>query len=126
MRHHILRRIAAFNNAFEGMKHFLLTQRNAWIHLGFTGAVILAGFLARLDRSDWAIVIIAIAFVWIAEIINTSIEALVDLTTQQIHPLAKIAKDTAAAAVLFSAIIAVILGTIVFLPPLLRVFGLQD
>jgi diacylglycerol kinase len=115
----------AFKNAFQGLKYVLVTQRNAWIHLLITVLVIALGIIFRVDRIDWAILMIAIALVWIAEILNTSIEALVDLVVQQYHPLAKVAKDTGAAAVLFAAIIAVILGIIVFLPRILEVFQIS-
>ncbi len=115
----------AFKNAFQGLRYVLVTQRNAWIHLLITVLVIALGIIFRVDRIDWAILMIAIALVWIAEILNTSIEALVDLVVQQYHPLAKVAKDTGAAAVLFAAIIAVILGIIVFLPRILEVFQIS-
>lgn len=115
----------AFKNAFQGLKYVLVTQRNAWIHLLITVLVIALGIIFRVDRIDWAILMIAIALVWIAEILNTSIEALVDLVVQQYHPLAKVAKDTGAAAVLFAAIIAVILGITVFLPRILEVFQIS-
>jgi len=100
----------------------LLTQHNAPIHLVITILVVISGLLLKLDALEWAIVIIAIGLVWVTEIINTALEALVDLVTQQYHPLAKIAKDTSAAAVLFASIIAVLLGIVVFMPHLLQLF----
>ncbi len=110
----------AFKHAFQGLKHVLLTQHNARIHLLMSILVILAGLVLNLNNVEWALVTLAIGLVWITEIINTALEALVDLVTQQYHPLAKIAKDTAAAAVLFASIIAVFLGIAVFLPHLVQ------
>ncbi len=116
----IVERRPAFEHAFHGLKYVLLTQHNARIHLAMTILVLFTGLILKLDTLEWALVIIAIGLVWITEIINTALEALVDLTTQQVHPLAKIAKDTAAAAVLFASMIAVLLGIVVFLPYLLQ------
>lgn len=112
----LLGRGPAFRHAFDGIKYVLSSQLNARIHLAATILVTLLGFLVKLERADWALVIIAIGLVWISEITNTAIEAFVDLETQQYHPLAKIAKDTAAAAVLVASLIAIILGLIVFFP----------
>ncbi len=126
MLHFFMGRGPAFRDAFHGLKHFLITQRNAWIHLAITALVVLLGFLLRLERLEWAILVLAIALVWITEILNTSIEALVDLVVQQYHPLAKVAKDTGAAAVLFAAIIAVILGMIILFPRIVALFRITD
>ncbi|MEW6502765.1 MAG: diacylglycerol kinase family protein [Chloroflexota bacterium] len=110
----------AFGHAFQGLKYVLLTQLNARIHLVATILVIISALLFRLDTLEWAILIIAIGLVWITEIINTALEALVDLVTPQYHPLAKVAKDTGAAAVLMASCVAMLLGLIVFLPHFLR------
>lgn len=118
----ILGRRPAFEHAFHGLIHVLLTQHNARIHLAMTIMVVISGFLLKLNGFEWAVVIIAIGLVWVTEIINTALEALVDLVTQQYHPLAKIAKDTSAAAVLFASLIAVLLGLVVFTPHLFQLF----
>jgi diacylglycerol kinase len=112
----------AFKHAFQGLKFVLQTQYNARIHLAMTIFVVIFGLLLKLSNLEWAIIVIAIGLVWITEIINTALESLVDLVTQQYHPLAKIAKDTAAAAVLFASFIAVLLGIAVFTPHLLSLF----
>lgn len=118
----ILGRRPAFEHAFHGLIHVLLTQHNARIHLAMTFLVVISGFLLKLNGFEWTVVIIAIGLVWVTEIINTALEALVDLVTQQYHPLAKIAKDTSAAAVLFASLIAVLLGIVVFTPHLFQLF----
>lgn len=86
------------------------TQKNAWIHVGFTIGVILMGTWLRISRQDWQVVIIAITFVWVAECLNTALENSIDLVSKEQNSLAKHAKDIGAAAVLMAAICSVILG----------------
>jgi diacylglycerol kinase len=113
-------RARSFRYAFAGWWHVLRTQRNAWIHaLASVLALLLAAWLA-LPLQDWAIILLTIALVWTAEFINTALEAIVDLISPQIHPLAKIGKDVGAAAVLISALTSVLVGILILGPPLLR------
>lgn len=109
----------AFTHAFNGLKHVIKTQKNAWIHLASTLVVIFFGVWLKVSIQDWAILTIAIGLVWIAEIFNTSIEALVDLASPKFHPVAKIAKDTGAAAVMAAAFLSIILGLLVLGTPLI-------
>lgn len=104
----------SFRFAFQGWKVVLQTQPNARIHLVVSLIAILLGFLLKISLAEWAIIVLTIAFVWVAELINTSIEAVVDMVSPQPHPKAKIAKDIGAGAVLFSAIISVIIGLLIF------------
>lgn len=85
-----------------------------------TVAVILIGLWLRLEPRDWAILILTIALVWTAEFINTALEAVVDLASPQLHPLAKVGKDVGAAAVLISALTAVLVGLLILGPPFWR------
>jgi diacylglycerol kinase (ATP) len=110
----------SFAYAFSGIRYVLKTQKNAWIHLFISVSVILVGFLVKLDAVEWALIAVCIALVWVAECINTSIEAFVDLTSPNEHPLAKISKDVGAAGVLIAALISVIVGLLVLGPPLFR------
>jgi diacylglycerol kinase (ATP) len=111
-------RIKSFKYAFEGWWYVLRTQQNAWIHaLASILAVLVAAWL-KLDRIEWVLIILAIAIVWMAEFINTAIESVVDLVTENHHPLAKASKDVGAAAVLIAALTAVIIGLIILGPPL--------
>ncbi|WP_323372943.1 diacylglycerol kinase [Tumebacillus lacus] len=105
--------------AVEGMTHALTTQRNMRIHFAAAFAAMVLTLL--LDVSKVEIVLIFFAIIWViaAELFNTAIEAVVDLVTDDYHPLAKIAKDTAAAAVLIAAVHAVIVGFFVFFDKLL-------
>jgi len=124
MRNFTRGRLFSFKFAFAGLRHVITSQRNAWIHACITVVVILLAAILKLSYLHWAILVLAIGLVWTAEIMNTALEALVDLASPQQHPLAKIAKDTAAAAVLISAIVSVLIGLIILLPPLInRVSG---
>jgi diacylglycerol kinase len=113
-------RLASFKYAFEGWWHVIRTQQNAWIHALASILAILFSFWLKISGIEWALVIIAIAFVWTAEFFNTALEAIVDLTTQDQHPLAKAAKDVSAAAVLIAALMSVVIGLLVLGPPLLE------
>ncbi len=96
----------------------LRTQRNAWIHAVVSTAVFALGLWLGLSRMEWAIILLTIAVVWMAEFVNTALEAVVDLASPDIHPLAKVGKDVAAAAVLVGAATAVLVGLLILGPPL--------
>ena len=111
-----------FVYAFNGIAYAFRTQVNMRFHV-FAGLLVVGtGFYFHITSSEWAIIAIAIGLVISAELFNTAIESLTDLATQEIHPLAKTAKDCAAAAVLVCAILAVILGGIIFIPYLVQLF----
>lgn len=117
-------RIKSFHYAFDGWWHVLSTQHNAWIHALVSLAVFALGFWLQISRQEWAIVLLAIMAVWMAEFMNTALEAVVDMTSPDFHPLAKVAKDVAAAGVLVGAAGAVLIGLLIFGPPLWqRLFG---
>ena len=111
-------RVLAFKYAFEGWWYVLRTQRNAWIHATLSAAVIVMGIWLQLDRYDWGLLIIAIAMVWIAEFLNTAIEAILDLVHPEYHAMVKAGKDVGAAAVLIAAGASVLIGLLVLGPPL--------
>ncbi|AKA44285.1 diacylglycerol kinase [Paenibacillus jamilae] len=112
-----------FRYAAEGVIYALRTQVNMRIHVVVALLVIVAGLTLRISRLDWLFVCLAIAIVIVAELINTAVEAAVDLISPDIHPLAKAAKDTAAGAVLLAAVFAVIIGIFVFYRPLLTLMS---
>ena len=117
-------RLVSFRYAFEGLAHVFKTQPNARVHAAISLAVIAAGLWLDLGRIEWAILIVTMAVVWLAEFVNTAIEAAVDVATAERHPLAKTAKDAAAGGVLIAAILAVIVGLLILGPPLwARLFG---
>ena len=113
-------RIRSFRYAFQGWGYVMRTQRNAWIHSTIATAVFLVGLWLKLSLQEWAIIVLTAAFVFSAEFINTAIEAVVDLATEDHHPLAKIGKDVGAAAVLVAALAAVLVGLLILGPPLLQ------
>lgn len=119
MRSFFSSRIAAFGHAFRGWHYALRTQKNAWIHSSIATLVFILGIWLRLTTQDWAVIILTTAMVFIAEFINTSIEAVVDLISPNHHPLAKVAKDVGAAAVLVAALAAGLVGLLILGPPLL-------
>jgi len=112
-------RIASFRHAFHGWWHVIRTQENAWIHAVASGAVFGLSFWLGLAPFEWAIIFLTVGLVWTTEFVNTALEAVVDLASPDIHPLAKVGKDVAAAAVLIGALTAVIVGLLVLGPPLL-------
>lgn len=120
----IERRALSFVYAFEGWGHVLRTQRNAWIHSIFSVMVFALAFWLGLSRIEWAILLLTTMAVWMAEFVNTALEAVVDMVMPDYHPLAKTAKDVAAATVLVGALGAILIGLLILGPPLWqRFFG---
>lgn len=111
-------RAASFRHAFHGWHHVFRTQRNVWIHSAIATAVFILGVWLRLPARDWAVIILTAAVVFAAEFMNTAIEAVVDLASPDTHPLAKIAKDVGAGAVLVAALAAILIGLLLIGPPL--------
>ena len=91
-------------------------------HIIATIGAIALGFILKISPFEWLILVLIIGLVIATELINTSIEAAIDLTTKEINPLAKVAKDTAAAAVMIFAITAVIIACIIFIPKIILLF----
>lgn len=110
----------SFLFAIVGIRTAVRDERNMRIHLVFSVIVIACSFLFSLSSLEWVFVILAIGGVISLELINTAIERVVDLITQEYHPLAKQAKDLAAAAVFVYALVAVIIGFIIFVPHVLQ------
>jgi diacylglycerol kinase (ATP) len=104
----------SFNYAFEGIIHVLRTQRNMRIHFLAAAAVLIAAVAIGVTRLELIALMISIAFVLIAEMINAAIEGAVDVSTTSFDPNAKLAKDIAAGAVLIATANAVVVGYLVF------------
>jgi len=111
-------RIISFGHAFRGWWSVIRTQQNAWIHAVVTIIVFILGLLLHLPLRDWAVLIVVINMVWMAEFLNTALEAVVDLASPSLHPLAKRGKDIGAAAVLITALASIIVGILILGPPL--------
>lgn len=110
----------SFKNAFEGLAYAIKTQKNAWIHSTISIFVIILSFLLQLSLQEWIPIIIVIGLVWMAELLNTVLETIVDIICPETHPLAKIAKDVGAAFVLVAAIISILVGGMIFVPKLIH------
>lgn len=110
--------VQAFGYAFRGLWYLLSTQRNAQIHSLIGACAVALGFAVQIARWEWVLLVLTIALVFSAEALNTAIEAVVDIATSEYHPLAAIAKDVAAGAVLICALAAVVIGCLIFVPHL--------
>ena len=104
----------SFNHAAEGIVHAVRTQRNLWIHFAVAVVVLVAAVGFGATKLELAVLLLAITFVLVAELVNTAVEAAVDVASTSFDPLAKIAKDIAAGAVLVAALNAVAVGYLVF------------
>lgn len=109
----------SFHDAWNGLIHAVKTQPNFTIHLLLSIITISAGFWLRISSLEWIIISMTIAIGLVIELVNTAIESTVDLITRRHHRLAKIAKDTAAAAMLVYSIGAVVVAVMIFVPRLL-------
>jgi diacylglycerol kinase (ATP) len=108
----------SFNYAIEGIVYALRTQRNMRIHVA-AALFVLGGLLFfRISRLEFIAVLFAIVFVFVAELVNTAVEAAVDVATQSFDPIAKVAKDVAAGAVFVASVNAVVVGYVVFFAPI--------
>ena len=108
--------LLSFTYPVKGLKYAYRNEQNLTFDVGMALLVIVLGFIFRIEVWEWAVLVLTVGLVLALELINTAIEATVDLVTEEYHPLAKVAKDTSAAAVFVFAIVAVIIGLIIFLP----------
>jgi len=116
MKKYLVGRLKSFVPAFQGIYFLLLHEKNALIHLLATLFAIAMGFILYISSIEWLLVGLAITLVWVAELFNSSIEKLTDLSQPGVHPIARITKDFAAGAVLITAFYSIIVAAIIFLP----------
>ncbi|MBR0382240.1 MAG: diacylglycerol kinase family protein [Eubacterium sp.] len=109
----------SFRHAFDGLFKTIKEERNIKIHLFIACLVVLSGIIFRISRMEWIICIVLFGQVLSLELVNTALESVVDLVTDEWKPLAKTAKDAAAGAVLIAAIMAAIAGLLIFIPQLI-------
>ncbi|MCC7448669.1 MAG: diacylglycerol kinase family protein [Anaerolineae bacterium] len=112
--------MASFRYALAGWLYMLRYQKNIRIQMVFTFLVFGVGLWLGLRPLDWAILIMMITMNWMAEFTNAAIEAVVNLASPGIHPMARVSKDVAAAVSLLAAVASVIVGALVMGPPLLE------
>jgi diacylglycerol kinase len=115
----ILKRIKSFGFAFNGFKILIKEEHNARIHLFAAVCVLIAGLALKISTFEWIAIVFAIGFVITLEIINSAIENISDLISPEKHESIKKIKDLAAAGVLLSALTALIIGLIIFIPKIL-------
>lgn len=114
----------SFGYAFQGIFHTIRTERNMKIHCVAVILVTIFGMWLKISKTEWMICFILFGLILALELVNTAVEATIDLYTEERRPLAKKAKDAAAGAVLIAAIFAAVIGLMIFIPRLLEVFGL--
>ena len=107
-----------FRNAFRGLRVVSQTTRHLSVHIVAALVVVIFGFYFQVSGLEWIALIFAVGFVFVTETLNTAIEIDIDLTSPEYHPYARDTKDVAAAAVLLSVLVAIIIGLIIFLPKL--------
>lgn len=114
--------INSFSYPIKGLRYAYKNEQNLAVDVGVALLVVIFGFLFKINKYEWAILVLTIGLVISCELINTAIEAVVDLVTEEYHPLAKVAKDTSAAAVLVFAVVAIVVGLIIFVPKIIGLF----
>jgi diacylglycerol kinase len=115
----LVKRAKSFAHAGRGVVVFVKTTHNAWIHIVVFIAAIVLGVTLSISRTEWVALLAAAGFVFMAEAVNTAIEIDIDLTSPQYHPYARDTKDVAAGAVLISALTALVIGLLIFVPHLI-------
>ncbi len=111
-----MKRAKSFAHAGRGILVLLKTTPNAWIHITALVAVVALGFYYHITTIEWIALVFACGFVLVSEAFNTALEIDVNLTSPEYHPYARDIKDVSAGAVLLSAIIACIIGALIFIP----------
>lgn len=114
--------IRSLGFAWSGILFALRTQSHMRFHVFAAIVVCFLGYTVSLDTLEWSVILLTMAVVMSAEMLNTALEQVVDLASPEFHPIAKIAKDAAAGAVLIAAVIAAIIGLLIIGPPLWRLF----
>ena len=119
----IKRFVKSFGYALDGLVYAFKYEQNMLVHILATLIAVVLGIILELSPYEWLLVFLIIGLVIATELINTSIEAVVDLISPKTHPLAKIAKDTAASAVMVFAIVAILIGVFIYLPKIINLIG---
>jgi len=112
--------INSFKYAITGIKSAVKNEQNLRIHFLVAAIVLVLAFFLKIPKIEFIVLILIITLVIISELFNSVVEYIVDLITSEFHPLAKLAKDVAAGAVLFTAIVSVIIGILIFYQPLVN------
>ncbi len=116
------KRAKSFKYAFDGILYLVKSQHNAWVHLTIAIFAIIAGIALGVSFTEWCFLVFAIGFVLVAEAFNTAIEELTNLVSPKYDKKAGTVKDVAAGAVLLSAIVAAVVGLMIFIPKIILLF----
>ncbi len=115
--------VGGFGHAFRGIGHVLASQRNAQVQTAVGAVVLGAAALFRVSPVEWALLLLVVGVVLALEAMNTALEAAVDLATDEYREQARVAKDSAAGAVLLAALSSIAVGVAVFVPRIWAWFG---
>lgn len=114
-------RIVSLGYAVSGWLYMLRWQRNTRIQAVASLTILILALLLKVSFVEMAILILTITIVWMAEFINAAVEAVVNLASPEFHPMAKVAKDVASAAVLLGVVASVLVGLLILGPPMIKV-----
>ena len=106
----------------DGLVNAYQNEQSLWLHAMCTIIIVILGFALQISFIQWAIIVIALVIVLAVELLNTAIEATVDLVTKEINPLAKVAKDCGSAAAFVSSIMVFIICCFIFIPKIIALF----
>lgn len=120
----IKRTFNSIKYSIEGLVHAYKNEQSLWLHGFGSIAAIILGIVLKISLNQWAIVITALAVILSVELLNTAIEAVVDMVTSEFHPLAKVAKDCGSAAAFVSTLVTVVILAFIFIPKIIELLGL--
>lgn len=112
----------SFKYSMAGLRYAYKNEQSMTIHVIVTATVVVLGLLFKITLTEWMICLFLIGIIMATELINTALEAVVDMYTQDYHPLAKVAKDTASAAVFVFSIVSFVVGMLIFVPYVIKLF----
>lgn len=118
-------RVKSLGYAMAGWLYMLRWQKNTRIQAVASIIILAIALWLQISRIEWAVLILTITIVWMAEFLNAAVEAVINLASPELHPMAKVGKDVASAAVLLGVIASVIIGLLILGPPLLEKLGWQ-
>jgi len=118
--------LMSFSYAFSGIKTALRNEPNIRIHLVLALLASILAFFLNFSPTEWIILAFTIAFVLILELINTTLETIVDIVSPEATEQAKLAKDVSAAAVFISALLSIIIGAFLYLPKIFLILGINS
>ena len=114
--------LKSFKFSFDGLKYAYLHEQSLLLHVIVMTFIVVCGFAFKISPIQWVITLVMGALILVTELFNTSIEAVVDMVTEEFNPLAKVAKDTASAACFIADMTAAGIWLVVFIPKIISLF----